>query len=125
MSPMPSVSRANGERIWTVGARCGFLLGAARLAAGRLACGRFEGLFLLLERVDGRDAERRDGEVFVAIAPQSDEFRWRCKHGTRPRTAGQPGRLQSTPKVRSFEQTRREGRGRPRPPAEEPRCTWS
>jgi hypothetical protein len=77
---MPRVSRANGERIWTVGARCGFLLGAARLAAGRLACGRFEGLFLLLERVDGRDAERRDGEVFVAMAAQSDGFSRRFKH---------------------------------------------
>jgi hypothetical protein len=63
MSPMPSVSRANGERIWTVGARCGF-----RFAAGRFAGGRFDGLFLPPERVDGRDAERRDGEVFVAIA---------------------------------------------------------
>ena len=69
MSPMPSVSRANGERIWTVGARCGFLFGVDRLTAGRLACGRFVELFLLLEWVDGRDAERRDGEVFVAIAP--------------------------------------------------------
>ena len=68
MSPMPRVSRAKGERIWTVGARCGFLLGVGRLAAGRLAGGRFVELFLLLDWVDGRDAERRDGEVFVAIA---------------------------------------------------------
>jgi hypothetical protein len=58
MRPIPSVSRANGERIWTVGARCGF----------RFAGGRFDELFLPLERLDGRDAERRDGEVFVAIA---------------------------------------------------------
>lgn len=77
---MPSVSRANGERIWTVGARCGFLLGVGRLAAGRLACGRFDELFLPLERLDGRDAERRDGEVFVAIAFQSDGFSRRFKH---------------------------------------------
>ena len=66
MSPMPSVSRANGERIWTVGARWGLFL-----AGGRLAAGRFDGRFLLLERPDGRDAERRDGEVFVAMRAHS------------------------------------------------------
>ena len=80
MSPMPSVSRANGERIWTVGALCGFLLGVGRLGAARLACGRFDELFLPLERLDGRDGERRDGEVFVAIASQSDGFSRRFKH---------------------------------------------
>jgi len=62
MSPMPSVSRAKGDRIWTVGVRCGVLLAAVRLAAGR-----FSGRFLLVGRVDERDDERRDGEVFVAI----------------------------------------------------------
>ncbi len=63
MSPMPSVSLAKGERICTAGARCGF-----RFVDGRFAGGRFDELFLLPARVDGRDAERRDGEVFVAIA---------------------------------------------------------
>jgi hypothetical protein len=61
---MPSVSRANGDRIWNAGARWGCFL---RLA-GRRAGGRFEALLPLLpERPDERDDERRDGEVFVAI----------------------------------------------------------
>ena len=62
MSPMPSVSRANGERICVVGARWGFFL-----AGGFFAAGRFEGAFLLAGRLEARDVERRDGEVFVGI----------------------------------------------------------
>jgi hypothetical protein len=62
MSAMPSVSRANGERIWVAGARVGF-----RLAAGLRPGGRFERAFRLRGRLDARDDERRDGEVFVAI----------------------------------------------------------
>lgn len=59
---MPSVSRANGERIWVAGARCGFLLAVALFPEERLGIG-----FLPDGRLDERDAERRDGEVFVAI----------------------------------------------------------
>jgi hypothetical protein len=59
---MPSVSRANGERIWVVGARWGFFL-----AWGLFAAGRFAGPFLLAGRLEARDVERRDGEVFVGI----------------------------------------------------------
>ena len=66
MSPMPSVSRANGERIWLVGARCGFFFGA-----GFLAGGRFGRAFLPAGRPDARDDERRDGEVFVAMRSPS------------------------------------------------------
>jgi hypothetical protein len=59
---MPSVSRANGDRICVVGARCAFFLAGVLLAAGR-----FEGAFLLAGRLEARDAERRDGEVFAGI----------------------------------------------------------
>jgi hypothetical protein len=62
MSPMPKVSRANGDRIWVAGARWGFFFGACLFAAGR-----FEGAFLPAGRLDARDDERRDGEVFVAM----------------------------------------------------------
>jgi hypothetical protein len=61
---MPSVSRANGESICVVGARWGFFF-----AAGFFAAGRFEGAFLLAGRLEARDVERRDGEVFVGIRP--------------------------------------------------------
>jgi hypothetical protein len=65
---MPTVSRANGERIWVVGARCG--LGLA-LVDDRFEDGRFAGAFRFEgARPDGRDDERRDGEVFVAMRPQ-------------------------------------------------------
>ena len=63
-----------------MGARWGFFL-----AGGRLEAGRFDGRFLLLERPDGRDAERRDGEVFVAMRAQSDGFLGRFKHADRLR----------------------------------------
>jgi hypothetical protein len=62
MSPMPKVSRANGERIWVAGARWGFFFGACLFAAGR-----FEGAFFPAGRLDARDDERRDGEVLVAM----------------------------------------------------------
>jgi hypothetical protein len=60
---MPRVSRANGERIWVAGARWGFFF----FGAGFFAAGRFEGAFLPDGRLDARDDERRDGEVFVAM----------------------------------------------------------
>jgi len=68
---MPRASRANGERIWVAGARRGFFLGAAFRGAGRLEGPvPVEPLLpraLLWERLEARDAERRDGEVFVAM----------------------------------------------------------
>ena len=45
-----------------VGARWGFFLDW-----GFFAAGRFEGAFLLAGRLEVRDVERRDGEVFVGI----------------------------------------------------------
>jgi hypothetical protein len=63
---MPSASRANGERIWVAGARWGFFLGAgARLEVAPREAALPRGL--PREREDERGAERRDGEVFVAI----------------------------------------------------------
>jgi hypothetical protein len=62
MSPMPSVSRAKGDSIWVVGVRGGFFLGA-----GFLEPERFGGAFVPPARLDARDDERRDGEVFVGI----------------------------------------------------------
>jgi hypothetical protein len=65
---MPRASRANGERIWVAGARCGFPF---LLAGAFLEGARFEDGFLLPAllrgRLDARDDERRDGEVFVAM----------------------------------------------------------
>jgi hypothetical protein len=72
---MPRASRAHGERIWWTGVFGGDW--------------RFDGLLVLedlferpdrVDELDARDVERRrEGEVFVGMAQQSDASRLGCK----------------------------------------------